>query len=119
MAWFRFWSTVFVPEFVYKVETAGGAVILAAAACHRQQLPAQFGGRDGHDIVSTLPVFCRDVVRDSALDRLPRHDRTSGFPLKIDQHQYAVRSEEHTSELQSLLRKPYAVFCLKKKTKIK
>src|SRR3546814_10759131 len=28
----------------------------------------------------------------------------------------AVRSEEHTSELQSLMRTPYAVFCLKKKT---
>src|SRR3546814_9282762 len=27
-----------------------------------------------------------------------------------------VRSEEHTSELQSLLRTPYAVYCLKKKT---
>src|SRR3546814_4272293 len=26
------------------------------------------------------------------------------------------RSEEHTSELQSLMRTPYAVFCLKKKT---
>src|SRR3546814_7454179 len=26
-----------------------------------------------------------------------------------------VRSEEHTSELQSLMRKSYAVFCLKKK----
>src|SRR3546814_8364921 len=26
------------------------------------------------------------------------------------------RSEEHTSELQSLMRIPYAVFCLKKKT---
>src|SRR3546814_1777329 len=26
------------------------------------------------------------------------------------------RSEEHTSELQSLMRRPYAVFCLKKKT---
>src|SRR3546814_4463686 len=25
------------------------------------------------------------------------------------------RSEEHTSELQSLMRRPYAVFCLKKK----
>src|SRR3546814_5099308 len=25
------------------------------------------------------------------------------------------RSEEHTSELQSLMRKPYAVFCLEKK----
>src|SRR3546814_3356040 len=31
--------------------------------------------------------------------------------LKID------RSEEHTSELQSLMRISYAVFCLKKKTK--
>src|SRR3546814_2263674 len=30
----------------------------------------------------------------------------------------AGRSEEHTSELQSLMRISYAVFCLKKKTKI-
>src|SRR3546814_3130141 len=29
-----------------------------------------------------------------------------------------VRSEEHTSELQSLMRISYAVFCLKKKTHI-
>src|SRR3546814_7165723 len=29
------------------------------------------------------------------------------------------RSEEHTSELQSLMRISYAVFCLKKKTQIK
>src|SRR3546814_6287915 len=34
------------------------------------------------------------------------------------QHQQlSVRSEEHTSELQSLMRISYAVFCLKKKTK--
>src|SRR3546814_8179933 len=35
-------------------------------------------------------------------------------------HEYClsalVRSEEHTSELQSLMRNSYAVFCLKKKT---
>src|SRR3546814_2535277 len=30
----------------------------------------------------------------------------------------APRSEEHTSELQSLMRNSYAVFCLTKKTKI-
>src|SRR3546814_4192588 len=29
---------------------------------------------------------------------------------------HALRSEEHTSELQSLMRISYAVFCLKKKT---
>src|SRR3546814_3934455 len=31
----------------------------------------------------------------------------------------ALRSEEHTSELQSLMRISYAVFCLKKKKQIK
>src|SRR3546814_9883115 len=30
---------------------------------------------------------------------------------------FAARSEEHTSELQSLMRISYAVFCLKKKNK--
>src|SRR3546814_6511367 len=30
-------------------------------------------------------------------------------------HEFAERSEEHTSELQSLMRNSYAVFCLKKK----
>src|SRR3546814_4950421 len=31
---------------------------------------------------------------------------------------WGARSEEHTSELQSLMRISYAVFCLKKKTKL-
>src|SRR3546814_6590067 len=31
--------------------------------------------------------------------------------------QVIIRSEEHTSELQSLMRNSYAVFCLKKKIK--
>src|SRR3546814_965624 len=31
-------------------------------------------------------------------------------------YQHRIRSEEHTSELQSLMRISYAVFCLKKKT---
>src|SRR3546814_6830772 len=34
-------------------------------------------------------------------------------------HRVYVRSEEHTSELQSLMRISYAVFCLKKKNNIK
>src|SRR3546814_4986570 len=36
--------------------------------------------------------------------------------LLWDVQQMEVRSEEHTSELQSLMRISYAVFCLKKKT---
>src|SRR3546814_6543125 len=41
--------------------------------------------------------------------------RRAHAPLRIGPEQ---RSEEHTSELQSLMRISYAVFCLKKKTKI-
>src|SRR3546814_1834234 len=38
----------------------------------------------------------------------------------LQRHQpRAARSEEHTSELQSLMRISYAVFCLKKKKNIK
>src|SRR3546814_4083057 len=40
---------------------------------------------------------------------LRRHDCPGGL------RQLAPRSEEHTSELQSLMRISYAVFCLKKK----
>src|SRR3546814_9450256 len=36
-----------------------------------------------------------------------------------DSELWLTRSEEHTSELQSLMRISYAVFCLKKKKKIK
>src|SRR3546814_9574163 len=36
-------------------------------------------------------------------------------PVAIPMNQRMMRSEEHTSELQSLMRISYAVFCLKKK----
>src|SRR3546814_6183979 len=35
--------------------------------------------------------------------------------IRITKHDLVVRSEEHTSALQSLMRISYAVFCLKKK----
>src|SRR3546814_8161566 len=45
----------------------------------------------------------------------------AGQPLsrRLFHPQYSGRSEEHTSELQSLMRISYAVFCLKKKNKRK
>src|SRR3546814_7012858 len=36
-------------------------------------------------------------------------------PVRILPQDFPLRSEEHTSELQSLMRISYAVFCLKKK----
>src|SRR3546814_4809672 len=44
-------------------------------------------------------------------DALPIDDKRS----KYDRGKAILRSEEHTSELQSLMRISYAVFCLKKK----
>src|SRR3546814_9754282 len=37
--------------------------------------------------------------------------------VRMDDHPLCTRSEEHTSELQSLMRISYAVFCLNKKNK--
>src|SRR3546814_4469755 len=45
---------------------------------------------------------------DGRIRRLPGH-------LRRLPHAPRFRSEEHTSELQSLMRNSYAVFCLKKK----
>src|SRR3546814_10413547 len=40
-------------------------------------------------------------------------------PGRLERRQCVARSEEHTSELQSLMRHSYAVFCLKKNNKKK
>src|SRR3546814_7075081 len=47
-------------------------------------------------------------------DHHPGHAKPSG----LSPDRLGLRSEEHTSELQSLMRISYAVFCLKKKTSI-
>src|SRR3546814_6519463 len=60
-------------------------------------------------------------------DRDARHERAASWwgeaaldPETVDaQWASGTRSEEHTSELQSLMRISYAVFCLKKKNKQK
>src|SRR3546814_1245723 len=49
--------------------------------------------------------------------RMTRKSRPQRFARHREMRQRAGRSEEHTSELQSLMRISYAVFCLKKKKK--
>src|SRR3546814_19633270 len=64
-----------------------------------------------------------DGIADQALvnqvgqgeDRVAHDHRRVG---RIENDDRAARSEEHTSELQSLMRISYAVFCLKKKQQI-
>src|SRR3546814_4789543 len=52
--------------------------------------------------------------RDYVQRTLPPRDRLAGVYFAATEHD-EDRSEEHTSELQSLMRISYAVFCLKKK----
>src|SRR3546814_9656196 len=46
--------------------------------------------------------------------RLARQRSLAG--ARLTEADWRLRSDEHTSELQSLMRNSYAVFCLKKKT---
>src|SRR3546814_17683364 len=55
----------------------------------------------------------RQPRRPATAARRPRHPRAASAPTALAA---SARSEEHTSELQSLMRISYAVFCLKKKT---
>src|SRR3546814_6996519 len=60
------------------------------------------GSRETHD--AAIITICR-LRGETAMRRAP------------GKGQGALRSEEHTSELQSLMRSSYAVFCLKQKKK--
>src|SRR3546814_7830704 len=57
------------------------------------------------------------VAVDAAYDSASVQEAIEG--LLRERRDLAPRSEEHTSELQSLMRISYAVFCLKKKKKKK
>src|SRR3546814_2610692 len=62
------------------------------------------------------PDMHRVVMAFGKPNRSVRHLLTPGQPVELAiQLNGGSRSEEHTSELQSLMRISYAVFCLKKK----
>src|SRR3546814_6191224 len=67
----------------------------------------------GVSIVALAPTASAAMVLGEALDT--RSDTVARHLLSPERPQ--PRSEEHTSELQSLMRISYAVFCLKKKKK--
>src|SRR3546814_1860316 len=60
----------------------------------------------------------KHVQRDRAGGGVPVHPRCHDRRLWPVGPADVERSEEHTSELQSLMRISYAVFCLKKKNKL-
>src|SRR3546814_7474194 len=71
----------------------------------------------GDTVARDLVVDIQGIAVERRDLRLARRARGCGFGIDdpLDRRKHA-RSEEHTSELQSLMRISYAVFCLKKKT---
>src|SRR3546814_3184874 len=66
----------------------------------------------------TDTLFPYTTLFRSGARRQPGHLPAAGRRGHGGDHRLRHRSEEHTSELQSLMRISYAVFCLKKKKKI-
>src|SRR3546814_2231772 len=74
----------------------------------------------------TLQRRLAQVIAIRRVTRKPRREtpqpRQKSQQFAFESHQgsifpFCMRSEEHTSELQSLMRISYAVFCLNKKSK--
>src|SRR3546814_7386783 len=74
---------------------------------------------------SRSKLIGRTPQASTAMSATARPDQMASPPFSVFQHgcgaipmwtpSWVGRSEEHTSELQSLMRISYAVFCLKKK----
>src|SRR3546814_7096584 len=54
------------------------------------------------------------AIQRTTVNGIPASWSTARVNSQSGQVDVTVRSEEHTSELQSLMRRSYAVFCLKK-----
>src|SRR3546814_10084893 len=81
-----------------------------AIADNRQRAPHD-AGRQQAELVG---VLADDKRMAGIMPALETDDDIGSLRKPVDN--LSLRSEEHTSELQSLMRISYAVFCLKKKT---
>src|SRR3546814_2159721 len=89
------WALARLPSLMTRLHGPTKATTLGVGSCLVASMiyfPSQGGTWSAHELLITLFLFITAPVS-------------------------ANRSEEHTSELQSLMRISYAVFCLKKKKK--
>src|SRR3546814_1038600 len=106
------WSSDVCPSDLHRLDAVAGRHLPRNWALRRARL---------HDRAHGQHLGARDVTGELGDVGVRRRQHQ---PLRrVDLDHRAVlhdgRSEEHTSELQSLMRISYAVFCLKKKTKNK
>src|SRR3546814_4473341 len=89
---------------------------------HKTTQPSPRPGRPARSERASPPLPCHILCSGNRrFHRLPPQTcsreryRMAAVGSRYDRTRAAPRSEEHTSELQSLMRISYAVFCLKKK----
>src|SRR3546814_1720667 len=90
------------------------------ASLRRRAARLRFAGRDHLRGAARAGGECgrgdhRGHRRCGRGGRLGSRARPAAGAAAMDQPGHGARSEEHTSELQSLMRLSYAVFCFKKK----
>src|SRR3546814_2848026 len=83
--------------------------------------PENNGGHQGAQVVGWITDIQRDgsAIRGSGAFDLGSDIGREAYRQVKEGLTPGIRSEEHTSELQSLMRISYAVFCLTKKKKYK
>src|SRR3546814_7970566 len=94
-------------------DLGGAELLLEIRPVRREREPAR----------PRIEHLARDIVPPRRIGHLLFEDMMHGLRdrgnraagIDEDRPALALRSEEHTSELQSLMRISYAVFCLKKK----
>src|SRR3546814_2804451 len=93
-----------------------GRTYARSGGVHPDEAAMLFGFTSGDALVSALANVPDTLARIDA-ETTARMRERHGDPMTDGTLPEIARSEEHTSELQSLMRTSYAVFCLKKKKK--
>src|SRR3546814_9175757 len=99
----------------HNTRNTGLANVWAAVTAGAATVDASLGGLGGCPFA---PGAAGNVPTEDVAYLLERSGVTTGLDL-FSAVEAAGRSEEHTSELQSLMRLSYAVFCMKKRKKKK
>src|SRR3546814_4517432 len=105
------WAAIDAAAAAY--DLTGDAIWLA----HAQRAFRWFSGANdrGLAVADPLTGTCRDGINRRGLNLNEGAESVLAYQHACLALRALTRSEEHTSELQSLMRISYAVFCLKKK----
>src|SRR3546814_5181887 len=104
-------------ELATQIAERGGERIGTRIVGVRERRVARLAGGEGeHGVAGRGVAIDGDAREGGAVGGVERGLEKGGFDRGIGEHEAEHRrSEEHTSELQSLMRISYAVFCLNNK----